>query len=177
MTTQNNTTETEVRMVGKLTIKATGANPKKVHALPEGQNSLTLCRIFGMADGIKQKEDPNSGKVFFPLVGRFVGITPDGNETRSGLLYLPTGIHETYEAAVRELNEKDEGGVIKFAIEIRAVKASNPAGYSYEAVDLMPVRSADPLLEFAHSVEHKQIAASTEAPAEKPSNGKATAKK
>lgn len=142
----------EIKMVGKLTIKATGANPKLIAAVPEGINTLTLCRIFGMADGVKQKEDPISGKTYFPLVGRFEGRTPDGKVTRSGVLYLPSGIHETYEGAVRKL---EEGETLNFAIEIRAVKSSNPAGYSYEAIDLMPPSESDPMAKFAESVEKK----------------------
>ncbi len=150
----------EIKMVAKLSTKNAGISPKKIHGLDDKLDTLKLCTIVGIADGIKQVEDPVHGKVFYPLTGRFEGINPEnGTKTRSGVLYLPTGIHETYEAAVRKL---EEGDSIRFAIEIRAVRAENPAGYSYEAVDLLPMQEVDPLSEIANRVTAKQVAAGTE---------------
>lgn len=147
------TPQAEIKMVGKLSTKNAGISPKKIHGVPDSQDTLKLCTIVGIADGIKQVEDPVHGKVFYPLTGRFEGINPEtGTKTRSGVLYLPTGIHETYEAAVRKL---EEGDSIRFAIEIRAVRAENPAGYSYEAVDLLPLQEVDPLSEIANKLTAK----------------------
>ena len=144
----------EIKMVGKLSTKNAGISPKKIHGIPDDEDSLKLCTIVGIADGVKQVEDTVHGKVFYPLTGRFEGINPEtGTKTRSGVLYLPTGIHETYEAAVRKL---EEGDSIRFAIEIRAVRAENPAGYSYEAVDLLPIQEVDPLTEIANKLSQKQ---------------------
>lgn len=146
----------EIKMVGKLSTKNAGISPKKIHGLADDKDYLKLCTIVGIADGIKQVEDPVHGKVFYPLTGRFEGINPEnGNKTRSGVLYLPSGIHENFEAAVRKL---EDGDSIQFAVEIRAVRSDNPQGYSYEAVDLLPPREVDPLSEIADKVSGKQIA-------------------
>jgi hypothetical protein len=169
----------DMKLVSKLTIKSAGANPKKIHAVPDGVEFLSLCTIVGIADGIKQVEDPNQGKVFFPLTGRFQATnSANGDITRSGILYLPTGIHETYEAAVRKL---EEGDSIRFALELRAVKATNPAGYSYEAVDLLPMAEVDPLQEITKTLAASkqtavaQLAAVSTAPMETPMPAKESA--
>ena len=156
----------EIKMVGKLTVKNGGVNPKKIAVLDEKKTFLPLCKIFGLADGVKQKDDPISGKTFFPLIGRFQAVNCESGEiTRSGVLYLPTGIHETYEAAVRKL---EEGDTLQFAVELRAVRASNPVGYSYEAKDLMPPSSNDPLNNFAEEVTKGKLIAQTPAQKELP---------
>jgi hypothetical protein len=164
---------TEIKMVGKIVAKTLG-NPKKAAALENIGDTVTLGKIFGMCDGIKQKEDPISGKVYFPLVGRFQAVTAEGNIIRSGVLYFPQGIHETYESAARKL---EEGSTLQFAVELRSVRASNAAGYSYESVDLMPPAEADPLDSFAtkvladHAKKQPQLAAGTTEDAGK-GNGK-----
>lgn len=139
----------EIKMVGKLTVKSAGVSPKKL-AADEKMETLSLCKIYGIADGIKVIEDARDGRIFYPLTGRFQAIhSGNGTITRSGILYLPTGIHESYESAVRKL---EEGDSLTFALEIRAVKASNAAGYSYEAVDLMPATESNPLDDLAHRI-------------------------
>jgi hypothetical protein len=160
----------EIKMVGKIAAKTLG-NPKKAAALENIGDSVTLGKIFGMCDGIKQKEDPLSGKVYFPLVGRFEARTAEGNNIiRSGVLYLPQGIHETYESAARKL---EEGATLQFAIELRAVRATNAAGYSYESVDLMPPAETDPLDSFAtkvlsdHAKKQPQLSAGESEPVKK----------
>lgn len=152
----------EMKMVSKLSVKTGGVSPKKIHSLPDNETTLKLCVIKGIADGVKQVEDPVHGKVFFPLTGRFQATNAQtGDVTRSGILYLPSGIHETYEAGVRKL---EEGDSLQFVLELRAVKADNPAGYSYEAVDLMPPSEVDPLDQIGKQLETKQAVAALPEP-------------
>ena len=137
------TATVETKFVSKLAVKNAGISPKLVINLKEGETFLKLCTIVGIATGIKQVEDLTTGKLHFPFIGQFQGINPvTGAKTNSGILYLPTGIHETYESAVRKL---EEGESARFALEIRAVVATNPQGYSYEAIDLLPTTTIDPL--------------------------------
>jgi hypothetical protein len=163
----------EIKMVGKIVAKTLG-NPKKAAGLENVGDTVVLGKIFGMCDGVKQKEDPISGKVYFPLVGRFQAQTAEGAIIRSGVLYFPQGIHETYESAVRQL---EEGSTLQFAVELRAVRSTNAAGYSYESVDLMPPSEADPMDVFANKVladqakKAKQLGAGADEPTEK-GNGK-----
>lgn len=163
---------TEIKMVSKLSAKNGGVSPKKIAVLPESQKHLKLCTIVGIADGVKRVEDPVHGKVYFALRGRFEAVNAeDGEKTRSGVLYLPGGIHETYQAAVENL---EEGESIRFAIELRAVRAANPAGYSYEAVDLLPVKEVDPLDDIMAAVSSaKQLASGATNLAPAPAQAKA----
>jgi hypothetical protein len=131
----------ETKMVAKLSMKNAGLSPRMVHSKEEGE-PLTLCRIYGLAEGTKQVDDTVHGRTFMALVGRFQAVAPNGTVTRSGVLYLPSGIHDNYTSAMKDV---PEGESLRFAIEIRAVKAENPAGYSYEVIDLLPPAEADPL--------------------------------
>lgn len=152
----------EVKVVGKLTAKELG-NPKKVLAL-DGENAkFVIGRIFGIASECKRKDvtDPQNGAVttYWPIIGQFVGVQPDGTQVRSGVLYLPGGIHESYKAA---LDNIEEGDTLRFALELRTVKSTNAAGYTYEAEDLMPPKVVDLLEQFrleAVKAESKQLKA------------------
>lgn len=120
-------------MISKMSVKGIGCKPK-------GEEEPTrLCIILGKATGIKTGED-NTGRVWKALSGTFRGTNLATNEVfRSGKLFLPSGIHEAVESAVMQLPE--QGGVVKFAMELRSVSAKNPIGYSYQAVNLMPIES------------------------------------
>jgi hypothetical protein len=132
----------EPMFVTKMSVKGIGCMPNQ---RPEDGTRLLICRIFGKADGIKVGEDA-SGNVWQALKGSFAAFNlQTGQEYRSGKLFLPTGIHETVEAGVLALGENKEGLTIDFALEIFAVKASNPIGYSYQAVNLMPPTANDEL--------------------------------
>jgi hypothetical protein len=102
-----------------------------------------ICVIIGKATGTKQGEDAN-GAIWSALIGTFQGTNLQTGEVfRSGKLFLPSGIHESIEAAVGQLKE---GGSVNFAIEFRRVEAENPIGYSYQAVNLLPVETQEDTL-------------------------------
>lgn len=142
----------EVAIVARMSVKALGCVPS-----PNDDGSpKRLCVIFGSADGIKTGED-NNGRVWSALTGTFEGVNLKTNERfRSGKLFLPGGIHETVENAVKTLQE-DSGSSVKFGLELRSVKASNPIGYSYQAVPLVQVSQEDPLAELRTAIEAKGV--------------------
>jgi hypothetical protein len=111
----------------------------------EKQTFGKICIIMGKANGLKSGEDA-SGKVWTALTGVFEGRVTAGENAgdvfRSGKLFLPSGIHEAVEAAVKSLPgfaENKTIGAVKFAMEITRVKDSNPIGYSYQAVNIIPM--------------------------------------
>lgn len=147
---------TEVRLVSKISMKNAGRNPKAIHGLPKEQRYLRLCIIIGEASGIKQVDDPTHGTVHEALVGRFQSTDAEtGDQVRSGMLYLPKGIHETITSAVKAAAE---GELVRFALEMRAVRADNPAGYTYEAVPLLKPAEHDPLSEITQLIAQSKQA-------------------
>lgn len=141
-TPQTATAETNV--ISKMSVKALGCNPRAVAAKPEGDNTpVRLCQIYGTADGIKTGE--SAAGVWTCLTGNFEGRNIDtGAIFKSGKLFLPGGIQEIVENGLKGTEGKEDA-VVQFALEIRAVKASNPIGYSYQAVPLVQPAAADPL--------------------------------
>lgn len=130
----------EVTLISKISMRTIKALPARL-ASEEG---TPIAVIFGMASGIKEVVDKVRGDVYHALTGQFEAQNLDtGDVFQSGQLYLPTGIHETVEASVRKL--ESENDYVTFALQIRSVKATNPAGYSYQAVNLMPAKAVDPL--------------------------------
>ena len=143
----------DTSMIGKITIRTINVIPAKS---VEVGKSTPIARIFGMASGIKQVVDKVRGDTFESITGQFGAVNlQTGNAYESGVLYLPKGIHDMIEAAVRSIPKDAPSSTVDFALEIRVVKADNPAGYSYEAVNLIPAKVVSPLEEL-----RKQIAAS-----------------
>lgn len=128
----------EEAIITKMSIKGIGCKP--TGGLPSDDSKPNpLCVIAGKANGIKMGED-QTGRVWSALIGNFYGKNLATGETfRSGKLFLPSGIHETVENAVKQLPES--GGQVKFAMRFQSVKASNPIGYSYQAVNLMEMEA------------------------------------
>lgn len=142
-------------LITKMSVKGIGCKP--TGGLPtDDTRSNPMCLIMGKASGIKMGEDMN-GKVWSALTGAFRGVNlATGAAYRSGKLFLPSGIHEVVEGAVKQLPA--DGGMVKFAMRIESVKASNPIGYSYQAVNLMPIE--------AESDELADLIAAVSAPAQ-----------
>jgi len=142
----------EIKMVAKITAKELG-NPKKVLAMDGEDAKFVLGTLYGIATECRRKDIVDAGgatSTFWPLIGQFVGVLPSGDQVRSGVLYLPTGIHESYKTAVENL---EDGETLRFALKLQTVKASSAAGYSYQAVDLMPPKVVDLLSEFKLAAE------------------------
>ena len=130
----------------KLTLKGMGCNPR-VAATEE--KKVPLARIYGVATGIKVKVDPK-GDNFEAIEGSFEGVNlKTGEVYRSGLLFLPGGIHETLSGS---LKKGGEGTTIRFGLEVSSIPASNPTGYSYSAKSLIPDAGGDLLADMRTSI-------------------------
>jgi hypothetical protein len=155
-----------------------GLTKMSVNAICGKAGRGRICVIAGKATGIKTGEDAD-GKIWSALIGTFQGTDLKTGETyRSGKLFLPSGIHEPIEAAVKQIG--DSGGTVNFAVEFRRVEASNPIGYSYQAVNLLPMESQQDVLsdllgaihnkmtELMAGAEPKQLEAGSESAKETP---------
>lgn len=146
----------EESYVAKLTVKTLGCNAIMVKTLPPEQTKLALCRIFGKAADTKemQTKDPSGVPTIHTFfTGVFEGINlQDGTVLRSGKLFLPKGISEVVESAIKNAQAKDDKASVSFAFEIRSVKATNPIGYSYEAVALKDPAAEDELAEMRNAI-------------------------
>jgi hypothetical protein len=161
-------------LIAKLSVKGIGC-------VPVGRSTPTsLCVILGRASGIKtgvQKD--KSGEItgeWSALTGSFQAKNLETGEVfRSGKLFLPSGIHEVVESKVKELGET--GGVVEFALEIRSIESSSPAGYKYQAVPLIePAANQDELAHLIAAIE-TQVPLQIAAPAETPAVAMSTKKK
>ncbi len=160
----------EPTWISKMTVKGLGCVPAGVGA---GEKKR-LCVIYGKADGIKTGEDKRDGRIWSCLTGSFAGFNLTTKEQfRSGKLFLPGGIHEVIENAVRKVNDGEgSGGLsVKFGLEIMTVKAENPIGYTYQAVSVVPTEETDELSELEKAIEAGRpnlLALSVPAPAPAP---------
>lgn len=129
---------TEISETSKLTVKQLG-NPKRASV---DNTDVVLGTIFGRATGMKVKVD-GAGNAHEAIVGTFEGRSADGKTiVRSAMLYLPGGLHESIVERIKEMN----GAPAEFAVEIKAMPAANPAGYSYGMRSLVPMTAtSDPL--------------------------------
>jgi len=149
-----------MEVLGKLSIATMNCKPKRAHK--DVDNIKTpLARIMGTASGIKPALDQR-GEPVYGLTGAFLGINiaqgleagkddkpADFGNYRSGILYLPGGIQELIQAPLETaLNSPDKetasNAAIEFAMDIFAVPANNPAGYSFVATLLGDAAQADP---------------------------------
>lgn len=131
--------------LAKLSIKTMGCDPRKVASVDGGK--LPLARIYGKAVTVKYVEGAD-GKASCCFIGTFEGINLETGEVfRSGKLYMPGGVTEVMETALRSAQKEDDKASISFAFEVRSVKAGNPIGYSYEAKAIKPPEVEDELAE------------------------------
>lgn len=144
----------EENYVSKLTTKVLGCKPDMVKTLPDGQNKLAIARLYGKALAVKiqiNKDVPGEDWTYF--AGTFEGINlQDGTVLRSGKLFLPKGVSEVVEQEINRATKTDPNAEVAFAFEIRAVKATNKAGYSYEAAALKSPAAEDALAEMRKTI-------------------------
>lgn len=159
----------ELAYIARMSVKGLGVQSGK--EVPENEGvRVPVCRIMGVAHDIKVGESKD-GQVWSALTGNFWGENlKTGDQYSSGKLFLPGGIHEMIESAVKEAQKN--GGAnsivsVRFAFEITVVKSGNPIGYSYQAITLLPPSVTDDMAEI-----HRQISERSqkriEAPESKP---------
>ena len=157
----------EANLIGKLTLKGMGCRPQKVTAIDGEKAKLALAHIIGKAQEVRYQDDKSgSGTIHTFFVGNFEGVNLEtGDVYHSGKLFLPRGISELVEAAIKEAQKHDKNASISFAFELRSVKANNPIGYSYEARALKKPEQEDELGELrkllaAPKTQHTEARAS-----------------
>lgn len=135
--------------LGKMTIATLGTKPKMVTVLDDDalkavNNKVFLARIIGTARGLKMAIDTR-GEPVAGLTGQFLATLPDGKEFTSGVLYLPGGLQEMIQDPLEAgINANDKSTAIEFAMDLFSIKATNAAGYSFQATLLGDAAQADP---------------------------------
>lgn len=113
---------------------------------------VALGRVWGIARKTRPGIDAK-GQEFITILGEFMGLNyKTGEYFSAGKLYLPGGFHEMIVTNVEGEGEVDEKGralfnAVEFALEISAVPATNPIGYSYAAKPLVEVKKESDAME------------------------------
>ncbi len=130
----------DIMLINKITMKSIKTQPGKMAT----EKGAPIANVYGFISGSKTVVDKVRGESFNALVGQFEAENLDtGERFQSGVLYLPKGIHETLESIASKLTQESDS--VKFAIQVYAVTASNPIGYSYSAKNLFAPAGVDPL--------------------------------
>ena len=127
----------------KITVVDVGCNAQAVLARKqEGAAAKEpLMRVYGVVTGYKKKmypaADGNPAREFFPLVGNFRAINiqkgqpQTGMRFRSGILYLPEGVHDMYLEPAKLAQNENESIEIIFGVDVYSRLTSSPVGYGY----------------------------------------------
>lgn len=147
-------TEGDTALVSKITPKDLG-NPRAAAALDYNDPNAAhfLGEVMGRATGTKAVVDARTDSLYHPLTGDFMAIRgTDSKKIRSGVLYLPGGIHDLLKAA---FEGDDPAREVEFWYEIWTKPVSTPPGYAYMLVNKVQTARTDPL---AHLMEQRQRA-------------------
>lgn len=140
--------------------------------VPSDGGKVLLGRIVGIVSGLKQTVNNDTGEVQNGLKGNFRGVSsrklqvaevnrkgepvmkdgapsfvdgPDPIIVTSGVCYLPGGIQEMIEGALAKAKEIDAKATVEFAIDLYGIPATNKAGYSFKADNIVEANITDPL--------------------------------
>lgn len=143
-------TDRSTVLISRLRAKNLG-NPKVAAGFTDeemGQSKRHwLGVILGKATGVSIKSDPkDETKKFKALTGFFEGRPDDEKRPilRSGICYLPGGVHELICESIETALENG-GGVVQFVFHLGTQRDTNDAGYSYVTEELSAPQAADPL--------------------------------
>lgn len=135
-------------LLPKISPSTIGCNPEiaKINGEP-----ATLARLRGICKGTVLRVIPSQTKggadqEFIGIVGSFEAVNLETGEVfQSGVLYLPGGIHEMIISVLQGMPE-DEAAEVKFIVDLIAVPAKNPRGYSWQVRPVVEMALAhDPL--------------------------------
>jgi hypothetical protein len=149
-------------IVSKLTAATLGCKPEIVKGKANGTEA-PLYRMMGQASGIKETKDIN-GEVIYGLTGDFEATNLVTGETmRSGVAFLPPGIHEMILKPLDDgLADNNGRFTVAFAMDIFTVAAPNKSGYTYKAKDLLPASRVDPFADMKEKIGEKPLPALTQ---------------
>ena len=140
-----------INLLTKMSIAYLKCNPGIVAQTGKPQD---LCHIYGEVVDCVPKTDKRNGEVYYPLHGDFEAQNiVTGAIYRSGVLYLPAGLHEMLSSKFLNKDQKDKPAAIQFGLTILAVPANNPVKYSYEARPLLPPSETDRLATIRKAVQ------------------------
>lgn len=154
------------RLSGKLTAKALGWDRNRIGTevakVPADGGRVELGTIVGLVSGLRQTVNNDTGEIQNGLKGQFRGISTLGDDTgkeisktnparqiTAGVCYLPGGIQEMIEGSLASAQDTSNGGdaraTVQFGIKLYAIPATNKAGYSFDADNLIEAAESDPL--------------------------------
>lgn len=148
-----------MEIVGKLTPRALGwdrnALGQETAKQPMDGGKVLLGRLVGIVAGLRTTIDKDTGDIHNGLKGNFRGVSSkvyaDGEKAgqpitvTSGVCYLPGGIQDMIEGALAQARETDAKATVNFAIDLYGIPATNKAGYSFKADNIVAAQTVDPL--------------------------------
>lgn len=153
----NDTTATRsVEIKSKIVFKDLG-EPAAVKLLKDGENKLLLGTIMGIARDIKISKAADGMTEFKGLKGEFEAVPADAERptVKSGVTFLG----DAFQADIVAMLEAEDGPEsVAFAFEVYAVKAKNPAGYSWALAPLLKAEASDPLAALRAEVQKQRPA-------------------
>jgi len=150
------------RISGKLTAKTLGWDRNRIGTevakVPAQGGRVELGTIVGIVSGLRQTVSNDTGEIQNGLKGQFRGVSSLGTDSgkeisdanpaatvTAGVCYLPGGIQEMLEGALAQAKEADASATVRFGIKLYAIPATNKAGYSFDADNLIEAAESDPL--------------------------------
>jgi hypothetical protein len=156
-----------MKLEQKLTVATLGWKRRNIEEAVEkisDTDRVLLGRIAGVAVGTKASKDVND-ELIYGLKGNFRGQNvTTGEMVSSGVCYLPSGIQGMIEQDLADARQQDPNATVRFAVDIFAIRAKNKAGYSFNADNILPSETGDPvsgLLDQAQKLSPLAIAAPT----------------
>lgn len=155
-----------MRLLTKMSATGLGHDMASIKAIFAAENAparFFVGRIFGVANGVKEYVDKNSGEIRYGLKGEFGGISSrketDGIEdARSKVCYLPDVAQQDVISKIAEVDPEtgkpNVKGSVEFAFDIYAVKRETAAtGYVFDVDQLITVAENDPLANMFAKIE------------------------
>lgn len=130
----------------KLTFKDIG-EPALIKAQPETVKSLPLGVLLGIAEKIVERQSPDKTETFEGLGGQFRVVPTDKtkDELEAGVLFIPEAFFNQIAGTLRAAQKTDPNATVSFAYEVSAIRANNPAGYSWDCKPMIESATASPL--------------------------------
>lgn len=151
----------------KLTLKDLG-EPGSIKALPDDIKTYSLGRLIGICRDTLSRTDDKTGEKYEGLKGEFRSIPSDPEkakgrvELESSILYIPDAFHSMITQQLTAAQKIDPSAEVIFVFDVTAIRASNPAGYSW---DFKPVLGkAENRLDALASEVTKQLGGPAKAP-------------
>ncbi len=139
-----------MKLEQKLTVATLGWKRRNIEEAVEkitDKDRVLLGRIAGVAVGLKSAKDVNED-IIYGLKGNFRGQSAmTGEMVSSGVCFLPAGIQGMLESELADARKNDTNATIRFAVDIYAIRSKNKAGYSFNADNILPSETADPVSE------------------------------